>query len=106
MKRMLVVDDEPKMRRVLEFMLRSMGHEFDQASDGKEALAAVESGHFDLVITDLRMPRMDGLELLRELRKRGDDVPVIVLTAYGTIESAVEARCVRLHHPPIRDRRS
>jgi two-component system response regulator AtoC len=91
MKRMLVVDDEPKMRRVLEFMLRSMGHEFDQASDGKEALAAVESGHFDLVITDLRMPRMDGLELLRELRKRGDDVPVIVLTAYGTIESAVEA---------------
>jgi two-component system, NtrC family, response regulator AtoC len=88
---MLVVDDEPKMRRVLEFMLRSMGHESDQAGDGIEALAAVEAGNFDLVITDLRMPRMDGLEFLRELRQRGEDVPVIVLTAYGTIESAVEA---------------
>lgn len=91
MKRMLVVDDEPKMRRVLEFMLRGMGHESDQAGDGIEALAAVEAGHFDLVITDLRMPRMDGLGFLRELRQRGEDVPVIVLTAYGTIESAVEA---------------
>jgi two-component system response regulator AtoC len=88
---MLLVDDEPKMRRVLDIMLRSMGHESEQASDGLEALAAIEAGNFDLVLTDLRMPRMDGLEFLRELRKRGEEVPVIVLTAYGTIESAVEA---------------
>ena len=91
MKRMLLVDDEPKMRRVLDIMLRSMGHESEQAGDGLEALAAIEAGNFDLVLTDLRMPRMDGLEFLRELRQRGEDVPVIVLTAYGTIESAVEA---------------
>jgi two-component system response regulator AtoC len=90
-KRILVVDDEPKMRRVLELMLRGMGHEFGQAGDGIDALAAIDSGHFDLVMTDLRMPRMDGLEFLRELRRRGEDIPVIVLTAYGTIESAVEA---------------
>ena len=88
---MLLVDDEPKMRRVLDIMLRSMGHESEQAGDGLEALAAIEAGNFDLVLTDLRMPRMDGLEFLRELRQRGEDVPVIVLTAYGTIESAVEA---------------
>jgi len=88
---MLLVDDEPKMRRVLDLMLRSMGHESEQAGDGVEALAAIEAGNFDLVLTDLRMPRMDGLEFLRELRRRGEEVPVIVLTAYGTIESAVEA---------------
>jgi two-component system response regulator AtoC len=91
MKRMLLVDDEPKMRRVLDIMLRSMGHESEQAADGLEALAAIEAGNFDLVLTDLRMQRMDGLEFLRELRRRGEEVPVIVLTAYGTIESAVEA---------------
>lgn len=91
MKRMLVVDNEPKMRQILEFSLRSMGHEVVQAGDGIEALAAVDAAHFDLVLTDLRMPRKDGLELLRDLRERGEDVPVIVLTAYGTIETAVEA---------------
>lgn len=91
MKRMLVVDDEAKMRKILELALRSMGHEVIQASDGVEALAAIEKTHFDLVLTDLRMPRMDGTRLLRELRARGEEVPVIVLTAYGTIESAVEA---------------
>ena len=88
---MLVVDNEPKMRQILEFSLRSMGHEVVQAGDGVEALAVVDAAHFDLVLTDLRMPRKDGLELLRELRQRGEDVPVIVLTAYGTIETAVEA---------------
>jgi len=90
-KRILVVDDEPKMRRILEMMLRSMGHELVQAGDGVEALAAIEATQFDLVLTDLRMPRMDGIGLLRELRQRGENIPVIVLTAYGTIESAVEA---------------
>lgn len=89
--RMLVVDNEPKMRQILEFSLSSMGHEVVQASDGVQALAAVNAAHFDLVLTDLRMPRKDGLELLRELRQRGENVPVIVLTAYGTIETAVEA---------------
>lgn len=91
MKRMLVVDDEPKMRKILELALSSMGHDIVHASDGLEALAAIDKAHFDLVLTDLRMPRKDGIELLRELRDRGEDVPVIVLTAYGTIESAVEA---------------
>jgi len=91
MKRMLVVDNEANMRKVLEFALTSMGHEVVQAGDGLEALAAVEASHFDLVLTDLRMPRKNGIELLRDLRARGEDVPVIVLTAFGTIESAVEA---------------
>ena len=91
MKRTLVVDNEARMRHILEFALTSMGHEVVQAADGLEALAAIEATQFDLVLTDLRMPRMDGMQLLRELRERGEEVPVIVLTAYGTIETAVEA---------------
>jgi two-component system response regulator AtoC len=88
---MLVVDNEARMRQILELALGSMGHEVVQAADGVEALAAIDATRFDLVLTDLRMPRMDGMQLLRELRERGEEVPVIVLTAYGTIETAVEA---------------
>ncbi len=90
-KRILVVDDEPKMRRVLEMMLQKMGHEVVSAGNGVEALQCIEKGAVDLVITDLRMPEMDGIELLTELRARETLTPVIVITAYGTIESAVDA---------------
>lgn len=90
-KRILVVDNEAKMRRILELALKNMGHHVEQAADGEEALAAIEHGVFDLVLTDLRMPRMDGIGLLDALSERKLDVPVIVLTAYGTIETAVTA---------------
>jgi len=90
-KRILVVDDEPKMRRVLEIMLQKMGHEVVSAGNGVEALQCIDKGAVDLVITDLRMPEMDGIELLTELRARETLTPVIVITAYGTIESAVDA---------------
>jgi two-component system response regulator AtoC len=90
-KRILVVDDEAKMRRILELSLKSMGHEVEQAGDGQEALAKIESGSFDLVLTDLRMPRLDGIGLLTALRDADNDIPVIVMTAYGTIETAVAA---------------
>jgi Response regulator containing CheY-like receiver, AAA-type ATPase, and DNA-binding domains len=90
-KRILVVDNEAKMRRILELALKNMGHHVEQAADGEEALAAIERGVFDLVLTDLRMPRMDGIGLLNALRERRVEVPVIVLTAYGTIETAVTA---------------
>ena len=91
MKRILVVDNEAKMRRILELSLKNMGHHVEQAADGEEALAAIRAGSFDLVLTDLRMPRMDGIALLGALRELGEDVPVIMLTAYGTIETAVAA---------------
>ncbi|MDV3237628.1 MAG: sigma-54 dependent transcriptional regulator [Gammaproteobacteria bacterium] len=90
-RRILVVDDEAKMRRLLELALKGLGHEVVQAEDGEAALAAFDTAPFDLVLSDLRMPRMDGLQLLRALRERGEDVPVIVLTAYASIETAVEA---------------
>lgn len=90
-KRILIVDNEAKMRRILELSLKAMGHIVCEAADGLEALSIVEKQPVDLILTDLRMPRMDGIALLAALRERGVDVPVIVMTAYGTIETAVAA---------------
>ncbi len=90
-QRVLIVDDEAKMRRVLELMLTQMDCRCYQAGNGVEALALLEEQPVDLIITDLKMPQLDGMGLLRSLRKLGDETPVIVVTAYGTVESAVEA---------------
>src|ERR1039457_1896178 len=90
-QRVLVVDDETKMQRVLEIMLKRMGHAVVCTGNGLEALQSLQESPSDLIITDLRMPGMDGIELLRELRAQGNEVPVIIMTAYGTIDSAVEA---------------
>jgi two-component system response regulator AtoC len=90
-QRVLVVDDEPKMQRILEIMLHRMGHEVLLAADGQAALAMAQSVPVDLVITDLRMPGMDGIGLLTALREQGIETPVIVMTAHGTVESAVAA---------------
>ncbi len=90
-QRVLVVDDEANTRRVLEIMLQKMGLETRAASNGQEALALAQRESFDLVLTDLRMPEMDGLALLDALRTQKIEVPVILLTAYGTVESAVHA---------------
>ena len=91
MKRVLVVDDERKMRRLLQMMLENLGLESVPSDSGEEALALVQAEHFDLVMTDLRLPGMSGLDLLRAVREADAGVPVIVLTAYGTVQSAVEA---------------
>jgi two-component system response regulator AtoC len=90
-KYIVVADDEPKMRRVLEISLRKLGHLVAVAGNGREAADRVHAGGVDLVITDLRMPEMDGLSLLAHLRGHDIDVPVIVITAHGTVESAVAA---------------
>jgi two-component system response regulator AtoC len=87
----LVVDDERKIRRILGVLLERMGIDAVAAEGGSEALERFESEKVDLVLTDLKMPGLGGLELLRELRARDADVPVIVLTAHGTVETAVEA---------------
>jgi len=90
-KYILVADDEPKMRRVLEMMLQRMGHHVLSAANGRDALEQFASSPVDLVIADMRMPDVNGLELLASLREQGSQVPVIVITAHGTIESAVAA---------------
>jgi len=90
-KRVLVVDDERKMRRVLQMMLEQMEVESLAAENGEQALEIFQAEKVDAVITDLRMPGMGGMEWFKRLRTMDSDVPVIVLTAYGTVETAVEA---------------
>ena len=90
-RRVLVVDDEANMRRVLEIMLSRRGFRTLSASDGQDALEQLAETTVDLVVSDLRMPGINGIELLRRLRDAGNPVPLIMITAQGTIESAVEA---------------
>src|SRR5256712_13841454 len=91
MARVLVVDDERRMRRVLQIQLERMGIDSVPAESGEEALDRFQAEKIDLVLTDLKMPGMSGLELLARVRELDADVPVIVLTAYGTVQTAVEA---------------
>lgn len=90
-QQILIVDDEARMLRVLEIMLKKMGHDIACASNGMEALQSLQESPADLVISDLRMPGMDGTELLNQLRAQGNNVPFIIMTAHGTIQSAVES---------------
>ncbi len=89
--RILVVDDEEGVRTFLADALSAVGHDVTQAGDGQTALAALAQRAFHLAITDLRMPIVDGMELLRAIRRDHPETEVIVLTAHGSIESAVEA---------------
>ncbi len=91
MERILVVDDEKNYLVVLSALLKGEGYEVATASSGARALALVGEEEPDLVITDMRMPAMSGLELIQRLQELAPDTPVIVMTAYGTVENAVEA---------------
>ncbi len=90
-KYILAVDDEPSMLRLLEISLRQAGYQPLTAKDGKEALEVILAQKVDCVVTDLHMPRMDGLQLLKEIRKTDSELPVIIVTAQGEIKSAIEA---------------
>jgi len=87
----LIVDDEPNLRKVLGAMLRGAGYDVLAAADGLEALEVLEAHHVDAVITDLRMPRLDGMGLLERLSTLFPTLPVIIITAHGTVEAAVTA---------------
>lgn len=91
LKRILAVDDEPSMRRLLEISLRQAGYQPVVAANGKEALSLIKSEHIDLVLSDLHMPSMNGLELLKAIRAESDFLPFIMVTAQGEIKTAVEA---------------
>jgi DNA-binding NtrC family response regulator len=92
-KCILIVDDEPNVRLVLTTALGSVGYQVIEAEDGERALAHLEHRGMDvdLVLLDLQMPRMDGMELLSRLRAKGNIVPVVILTAHGSIPEAVAA---------------
>src|SRR5512143_2761547 len=89
--RILFIDDDPAGREVALFNLRKAGYEVTAAEDGAVGLSAFAASPFDLVITDLKMPGIPGIEVLRQVRGRSPEVPVLVITAFGNVETAVTA---------------
>ncbi len=90
-KRVLIVDDEDNMRHMLKVMLSKAGYQVSEAANGAEALASMTSDHFDFVLCDIRMPEMDGMQFLREAQDKFPEKTIIMMSAYGTIETALEA---------------
>lgn len=82
-KCVLVVDDEPAVRELVQFFVRHSGHLAETAASGVEALKKIDAGRFDLVFTDLLMPGMNGDELAREIKKRHPALPIVLLTGYA-----------------------
>jgi len=89
--RILVVDDDHAMRLALSESLESCGYDIVAAENGREALELFKMGKFDLVVTDMKMPGMTGIEVLRGVKELSPEIPVILITAYGTVGTAVEA---------------
>src|SRR5262245_63584128 len=90
-KTILVVDDEKGQREILEVILSGEGYDVTTASSGEAAMKFVESRRFDLVLSDLKMTGMSGLDLLKELTNYDKSIIVILLTAHGSVDSAVDA---------------
>jgi two-component system response regulator HydG len=97
MAKLLVVDDQRNMRTTLAMMLRGAGHEVDEAENGEAAVDRLSSEVYDLVLTDLKMGGTDGLDVLRAAKEISQLTEVMVMTAFGTIESAVEAMRIGAH---------
>jgi DNA-binding NtrC family response regulator len=89
--KILLVDDDPNSIDLISEVLQKTGLEVVIAKDGEEALNKFSANSFELILTDLMMPRMDGLTLLKEIRKKEKDAVILIITGFGTIESAVSA---------------
>ena len=90
-KHILVVDDDSYVRESTEEILRRRGYEVDTAADGKAALVKLDEADFDLILSDIKMPGMDGIELLEAAHGKYPDIHVIMMTAFGSVDNAVEA---------------
>jgi CheY-like chemotaxis protein len=90
--KILLIDDEPHIRQMMRLTLEAAGHQVDEAADGQAGLDRFGDGHaYDVVLLDQRMPGLDGLETLRQIKVRAPDVRVVMVTAYASIELAVDA---------------
>lgn len=91
MATILIVDDEKSIRKTLREILEYEGYHADEAQDGPEALKMIKEGDYDCILLDIKMPKMDGMEVLEKLAQMQSDVPVIMVSGHGTIDTAVEA---------------
>ncbi|MEE9121214.1 MAG: sigma-54 dependent transcriptional regulator [Syntrophobacteria bacterium] len=89
--KILVVDDEPSHRQMLEAVLTADGYEVQQADDGQEAINSVEERFYDLILMDVRMSRVSGIEALKKIKELSPGIPVIIMTAYASVSTAVDA---------------
>src|SRR5438045_3407626 len=89
--KVLVVDDEADIRESLEALLSLEGYSVDLAQNGTEGVRSLESRAYDLVLLDLMMPDRSGMDVLREVRERDQETPIFMITAYGSVEAAVQA---------------
>ncbi len=89
--RILLVDDDSSVRRVLQFKLQKQGYRVETAADGEEALSALQTDSFDLLLSDIRMPKMDGIELLERAKEIKPELKVVLITAHATVSQAVQA---------------
>jgi DNA-binding NtrC family response regulator len=91
-EKLLIVDDEPDMLKLLSMIIKEKTpYEVVTTNNPLEALDFAKKGGFDLVISDLKMPGLDGIELIEAVKKIDEDIPIIIITAYGTVESASES---------------
>src|SRR6516165_7855135 len=90
-KQVLIVDDEPNLRKILSAQLSRDGYDVLAAEDGEKGLQQLREHHIDLVITDLKMPKVDGMTLLKQALGEDPELPIVMMTAHGTIDTAVEA---------------
>jgi two-component system response regulator AtoC len=93
MPRILLAEDDEIMRISISDRLRKYGWQVDEADDGRKAMSLYEKNHYHLIISDIRMPRLSGLELLHHIRKQNPDTDIIIMTAYGSIDDAID--CLR-----------
>ena len=89
--RILITEDDRAIRRAIRDILEMEGHQIDEAENGEEALKKFEDVSFDVLFCDIKMPKMDGLELMRALRELGHQPEIIVMSGHGNIEMAVKA---------------
>ena len=89
--KILVVDDEESVRSMISVLLQKEGYQVSSAQDGEEALSMIGEQAFDLILSDIRMPRLDGLGLLDRVQALYPDITVIMMSAFGTVDLAVEA---------------
>ena len=91
MSKILIVEDDNKIRAILKEILEEKDHDVEEAADGEEGLKKLEQGGFDLCLCDIKMPKMDGLEVLEKAKEAGIPTNFIIISAHGTIDVAVEA---------------
>ncbi|MDP4267193.1 MAG: response regulator, partial [Bacteroidota bacterium] len=91
MPKILVIDDEPAIRKTLRDILQYEKYEVEDAAGGIEGLEMINRNHFDVVLCDIKMAKMDGIEVLTKIMEFSSDIPVIMISGHGTIDTAVEA---------------